>query len=111
MAGERFQVFSFAAVGSLQTSFDKMNGDITGIPTIFAKWSGNGSAKIHINNFPDLIAADWMDVTSWFVGGAQMTQANRLIRFVPGTPLYPFALRIEVDSLQAANTVKFAVNP
>jgi hypothetical protein len=111
---DRIAVASFSAVGSVDFILDKLGDNRMGGATIFAKWSGNGSAKIHANFFPDAFpyvganSADFMDVTSWFVGSAQMTQASaRFARFVPGD-FMPYALRIEVDSLQAANTVKFA---
>lgn len=110
MPADRMQVSSFAAVGSVHYLADKPDILNTGV-TIHAKGSANWSAKILANNFPDALttgSGNFADVTSMFTGAAQMTNATNPIARVAG--FQPYAIRISVDSVQAANTVNFALN-
>lgn len=103
---DRIRVFSFSAVGSEQMTQDRINPDNCGM-TVYALFTGNGSAKLRANQLPDLPSSGWLDVTSWATGAAQLTPSVAF-GFIPG--FIPYGLRIEVDSLQAANTARFAVN-
>lgn len=110
MPADRMQVCSFAAVGSVTFYADKPDILNTGA-SVFAKGTGNWSAKILANNFPDAQntgSGAFGDVTSMFVGAAQMTQATNPVARVAG--FQPYGLRISVDSVQAANNVNFAIN-
>ena len=108
MAGERVTVRSFSAVGSLDFFQDNVAPSNAGL-LIHARFSGNGSAKVLVNNFPDgalASSADFSDVTSWGAGAAQLTPTVPWF-FLPGC--FPYGVRIHVDSLQVANTAKFGL--
>lgn len=102
---DRFGVNTFAAAGSVDYINRSPNARARGLQ-LQVKRSGNGSLKVHACNLDDAgTAANYTDITSLISGGAQITASGFwwLRDFIPG------ALRVECDSVQAANTIITAV--
>jgi hypothetical protein len=106
---DRISVTTLSAVASFDLYQDRISGHLTGYCTVHPKFSGNGAGKIWGSFFPDqpLITADLIDVTSHMCGSSLFVPTTGLMRL---DGYLPYALRIDVMSLQAANTVKIATS-
>lgn len=103
LATDRYVVRSFTAAGTADL------GGVQGfsrVPNVGANLliqaTGNFEANLLADHFGD---GGYVDVTTFFFGGATFTQAKKFA-FVAG--YLPWALRVNVTSVQAANSVRFA---
>src|SRR5882672_8581627 len=103
VASERFVIRSFTAAGTADLGGVQVQprGNLGGA-NLVAQATGNWEASILADNFGD---GGFVDVTSMFTGAATFKTGATFAR-VAG--YMPWALRINVTSVQAANSVRFA---
>ena len=102
---DRYTVRSFTAAGTADL------GGVQGFgknpsygANLIIQATGNFEANLLADHFGD---GGYVDVTTFFFGAATFTQAKKFA-FVSG--YLPWALRVNVTSVQAANSVRFAAS-
>jgi hypothetical protein len=107
IASDRYTVRSFTATGTANLGGIQGWGALP-MPLygaqIYAQATGNFEANLLADPFGD---GGYIDVTTFFYGAATFTQAKKFAS-VPG--FLPWSLRVNVTSVQAANSVRFAVS-
>ncbi len=107
VVGDRYTVRSFTAAGTADL------GGVQGFmpsgaspygANIIIQATGNFEANLIADHFGD---GGYVDVTTFFFGAATFTSAKKFA-YVQG--YLPWALRVQVTSVQAANSVRFAVS-
>ncbi len=104
---DRYTVRSFTAAGTADLGGIQGFAPYAPAPIgagIIIQATGNFEANLIADHFGD---GGYVDVTTFFFGAATFTQAKKF-SFVSG--YLPWALRINVTSVQASNSVRFAVS-
>lgn len=103
-ATDRYVVRSFTAVGTADIGGVQIvkRGEHNGL-NILIQATGNFEANLLADHFGD---GGFTDVTTFLFGAATFTSAKKF-GFLQG--YLPWAVRLNVTSVQAANSVRFAV--
>lgn len=105
LPADRYSIASFTAVGTANLGgIQGFGGYLMVGASIYAQATGNFEANLLADPFGD---GGYVDVTTFFFGAATFTQAKKFAS-VPG--FLPWSLRVQVTSVQAANSVRFAVS-